>query len=83
MTLNTSTDARKVEMQQLKWAALSLAEQQQALQRSPLVGDLALEQSVKNIIDTVYISRLKLLFFRLRFEMPNLVPIQTVLFWSS
>ena len=43
----------KVEMQQLKWGELSLDEQQQALQRSPLVGDLALEQSVKNIIDQV------------------------------
>lgn len=53
MTLTTSTDAIKVEMQQLKWAELSLGEQQQALQRSPLVGDLALEQSVKTIIDKV------------------------------
>lgn len=43
----------KVEMQQLNWGALNLSEQKQALQRSPLVGDLALEQSVKNIIDTV------------------------------
>ncbi|MCG9696842.1 histidinol dehydrogenase [Shewanella sp. Isolate11] len=40
-------------MQQLNWDKLSQAEQKQALSRSPLVGDQALEQSVKNIIDTV------------------------------
>ncbi|MCE9678610.1 histidinol dehydrogenase [Shewanella sp. AS1] len=40
-------------MQQLNWNQLSASEQEQALRRSPLVGDQALEQSVKNIIDSV------------------------------
>lgn len=40
-------------MEQLNWGQLSDGEQQQALQRSPLIGDAALEHSVKTIIDTV------------------------------
>ncbi|MEL4273001.1 histidinol dehydrogenase [Shewanella xiamenensis] len=37
----------------LTWAALSADEQQAALQRSPLIGDSGLEQSVRAIVDAV------------------------------
>ncbi len=40
-------------MQQLDWNSLTFDEQNQTLSRSPLVGDQALEQQVKEIIDTV------------------------------
>ncbi|AAN55120.1 histidinol dehydrogenase [Shewanella oneidensis MR-1] len=40
-------------MDMLTWAALSADEQKTALQRSPLIGDSGLEQSVRAIVDAV------------------------------
>ncbi|WP_220755413.1 MULTISPECIES: histidinol dehydrogenase [Shewanella] len=40
-------------MQILNWAQLSTESQQQALSRSPLIGDNSVEQSVRDIINTV------------------------------
>ncbi|MCL1114056.1 histidinol dehydrogenase [Shewanella basaltis] len=40
-------------MQILDWASLSKAEQQQALTRSPLIGDASVEQGVRDIIEQV------------------------------
>ena len=43
----------KQSMQILNWAQLSPESQQQALSRSPLIGDNSVEQSVRDIINTV------------------------------
>ena len=43
----------KQSMQILNWAQLSPEAQQQALSRSPLIGDNSVEQSVRDIINTV------------------------------
>ncbi|GIU54080.1 histidinol dehydrogenase [Shewanella sp. KT0246] len=43
----------KQSMQILNWAQLSTESQQQALSRSPLIGDNSVEQSVRDIINTV------------------------------